>query len=158
MAMDDWARLAAVLAIVGTAAVYGTDVFCAMVLRPALARVDDGALGEVTGWVHHYGDRRMPAPGVLGIAGAAASTALAAIDDRWTQATSAGVATVLLVAWLIIYARVSAPINRQLTAAAIERRVLPNVRALQSRWDRVIDVRAALQGLALVALCVALIA
>ncbi|HEX4559854.1 MAG TPA: hypothetical protein VH166_11865, partial [Mycobacterium sp.] len=45
----------------------GTDVFCALVQRPALARVDDRALATVMGNVHRYGDRRMPIPGVLGI-------------------------------------------------------------------------------------------
>src|SRR5262245_55401806 len=44
-----FARLAALIAVMGTAVVYGTDVFCAMVLRPALARVDDRALCAVTG-------------------------------------------------------------------------------------------------------------
>jgi hypothetical protein len=34
-------------AIVGTGVVYGTDVFCALVQRPALARVDDATLTAV---------------------------------------------------------------------------------------------------------------
>jgi len=58
-----FAQLAALIAVMGTAVVYGTDVFCAMVLRPALTRVDDRALCAVTGFVHRYGDRRMPVPG-----------------------------------------------------------------------------------------------
>ena len=33
----------ALIAVLGTAVVYGTDVFCAMVQRPALARIDDRA-------------------------------------------------------------------------------------------------------------------
>ncbi len=37
------AHLAAIIAVVSTGAVYGTDVFCALVQRPALARVDDAA-------------------------------------------------------------------------------------------------------------------
>ena len=59
----------ALIAVLGTAVVYGTDVFCAMVQRPALAHVDDRALVAVMGNVHRYGDRRMPVPGVLGIGG-----------------------------------------------------------------------------------------
>ncbi len=54
------AQLAALLAIVSTGVVYGTDAFCALVQRPALARVDDAALTAVMGNVHRYGDRRMP--------------------------------------------------------------------------------------------------
>jgi len=65
-------------------------------------------------------------------------------------------ALVLLVIWLALYARVSAPINRQLTAAADADQQLPNGRALQAKWDRIIGARAVLQGLALAALCVVL--
>ena len=73
--MTEPAALFAVIAVLGSAVVYGTDVFCAMVLRPALAHVDDRTLVAVMGNVHRYGDRRMPVPGVLGIAAAAVSAA-----------------------------------------------------------------------------------
>jgi len=158
VAMTQFAQLAALIAVMGTAVVYGADVFCAVVLRPALARVDDRALGAVTGFVHRYGDRRMPVPGAIGVVAAAASTALAALAGHWAQAIAAGVAVVLLLVWLLLYTRVSAPINRQLTAAADSGQVLPNVRVLQANWDRIINARAILQGLALAALCLTLIA
>jgi len=51
---------------------------------------------------------------------------------------------------------VSAPINRQLTAAADAGQTLPNGRALQAKWDSIIGARAMLQGLAVAALCVVL--
>jgi hypothetical protein len=156
MTFDLFIRLAAALAVLGTAVVYGTDVFCALVLRPALARVDDRALVAVIGNVHRYGDRRMPLPGVLGIVAAAATAVLAAVAAHWTQAIASGVALALLLVWLVLYTRVSAPINRQLTAAADAGETLPNGRALQANWDRIIDGRAVLQGLAVAALCVAL--
>jgi hypothetical protein len=108
-------QLFALIAVLGTGVVYGTDVFCAMVQRPALARVDDRALLVVMGNIHRYGDRRMPVPGVVGMIAAAISTALAAASGRWAQAGTAGIALGLLVVWLVIYLRVSAPINRQLT-------------------------------------------
>lgn len=158
MITSSFAQIAALIAVLGTAVVYGTDVFCAMVLRPALARVDDQALTTVIGFVHRYGDRRMPAPGIIGLVAAVASAALAALAAHWTEAVSAGIAVVLLVIWLLLYIRVSAPINRQLTAAADDGRVLPNVRALQANWDRIINARAMLQGLAVAALCLALFA
>ena len=147
----------AVIAVLGSAVVYGTDVFCAMVQRPALARVDDQALVAVMGNVHRYGDRRMPIPGVLGIAAAAASAAFAAASGRWAQAIAAGVAFGLLVVWLALYLSVSAPVNRQLTAAADQSEPPRNARALQHSWDRVITIRAVLQGLAVTALCAALL-
>lgn len=64
---------------------------------------------------------------------------------------------VLLLAWIVLYVRISAPINRELTQAAASQQVPANARALQSNWDRIITARAALQGLAVVALCLTLI-
>ena len=151
------AKLFAVIAVLGTAVVYGTDVFCAMVQRPALARVNDRALLAVMGNVHRYGDRRMPVPGVLGMVAAAICAAVAAASGGWAQAGAAGVALGLLVVWLVIYLRVSAPINRRLTAAADQSEPLIDARSLQGSWDAVITARAVLQGAALTALCVTLL-
>ncbi|MCW2516937.1 MAG: hypothetical protein JWR11_5979 [Mycobacterium sp.] len=156
MAFDFIARAAALIAILGTAVVYGTDVFCAVVLRPALAAVDDRALVAVTGNVHRYGDRRMPVPGVLGVLASAAAAVLALVAEHWPRAIAAAFALIMLLVWLVLYTRVSAPINRELTAAADAGRVLTNGRVLQAKWDHIIGVRAVLQGLAVAALCVAL--
>ena len=154
--MIDLARAAALIGVLGTALVFGTDAFCAMVLRSALARIDDRALVAVMGNVHRYGDRRMPLPGAVGLIAAAASAALAAVAGRWTTAAMAATAVALLLVWLALYLRVSAPINRQLTAAAQAHDVPANARALQANWDRIINARATLQGLAVCALCLAL--
>ena len=155
--MIDLSRMAALAAVLAAAVVYGTDVFCAVVQRPALAHVDDRALVAVMGNVHLYGDRRMPVPGALSIIAAAVSGALAALSGRWVAAGAAATAVGLLLIWIAMYIRVSAPINRQLTTAAKAGDVPPNARVLQSDWDRVITARAILQGLAIVALCVALV-
>lgn len=77
------AHIAALIAVMSAAVVYGTDVFCALVQRPALARVDDATLTAVMGNVHQFGDRRMPTPGVLSIIAAAAATVLAWREQRW---------------------------------------------------------------------------
>lgn len=151
------AKILVVIAVLGTAVVYGTDVFCALVQRPALVAVDDRALVAVMGNVHRFGDRRMPVPGVLGVVAAIASAALFAVAGQWAQTITAACAVVILLAWIALYVRISAPINRQLTAAATSRQVPTNARVLQSNWDRVINARAILQGLALVALCLTLI-
>ena len=153
----DVAKLFALIAVLGTAVVYGTDVFCAMVQRPALARIDDSALLAVMGNIHRYGDRRMPVPGALGVVAAAISAAFAAATGHWTQAGAAGVAVGLLLVWLVLYLRVSAPINRQLTAAADRSGPATDTRALQRRWDKVITIRATLQGLTVAALCLTLL-
>ena len=151
------AQLAAVVAVLSTAVIYGTDVFCAVVQRPALARVDDTALTAVMGNVHRFGDRRLPAPGILGILGAAAASVLAALYGQPIAAVAAGSALALQLVWLALYLRVSAPINRALTAASDNHQTPVNARALQRNWDRVIVPRAVLQGLATTALCVSLI-
>ncbi|WP_179466398.1 DUF1772 domain-containing protein [Mycolicibacterium vinylchloridicum] len=156
MNLDLITRTAALVAVLGTAVVYGTDVFCAIVLRPALTLIDDPTLVAVMGHVHRYGDRRMPIPGAIGVVASAAAAVSAALAGHWPQATAAGAAVVLLLVWLVLYTRVSAPINRRLTSAAETGRPPANGRALQAQWDRIINARAMLQGLAVAALCVAL--
>src|ERR1700754_2262670 len=146
MAFDTITRAAALIAVLGTAVVYGTDVFCAIVLQPALALVDDRALVAVMGSVHRYGDRRMPVPGVLGILATATSAVLATVAAHWAQAIAGGAGLALLLVWIVLYTHVSAQINRQLTAAADASRPLPNGRVLQAKWDRIIGPRAMLQG------------
>jgi hypothetical protein len=91
----------AAVAVMACAVIYGTDVFRALMQRPALAHVDDRALTSVMGHVHQYGDRRLPVPGALGIA----ATILAAITAGIAGRPAAAAA--VLAAWLIIYLRVS---------------------------------------------------
>ncbi|MBF4577847.1 DUF1772 domain-containing protein [Frondihabitans sp. VKM Ac-2883] len=151
------AHLAALLALLGAGVVYGTDTFSALVLRPALRQVDDVALVAVMGNVHRYGDRRMPVPGVIGLVASAAAAMFAVLGGADAEAVTAGVALVLLVMWTVLYGRISAPINRVLTAASDKRETPSHARKLQSDWDRVIVLRATFQGLALLALGISLI-
>lgn len=151
------AQLAALLAIVGTGVVYGTDTFCALVQRPALARVDDVTLTAIMGNIHRYGDRRMPAPGILGLLAAAVASALAAVAGHPAESGLAGAAFLLLVGWTVLYLRISAPINRILTTAADAHETPANARALRRDWDRIIVPRAVLQSLAVAALSASLI-
>jgi hypothetical protein len=151
------AHLAALIAVMSAGVVYGTDAFCAFVQRPALDRVDDATLTAVMGNVHRFGDRRMPVPGILGLIAAAATSVFAALADRPAASATAGAALALLLVWLLLYLRISAPINRTLTAAADQHKTPPNARALQRDWDRIIVPRSVLQGLAVAALGVTLI-
>ena len=151
------AQLAALLAIVSTGIVYGTDAFCALVLRSALARVDDATLTATMGNVHRFADRRMPAPGILGIIAAAAATVLAAVAGHPAESAPAGAAFLLLLIWVLLYLLISAPINHTLTAAADAHETPANARTLQRDWDRIIVRRAILQGLAVLALGASLI-
>ena len=64
------ARIPLLLALLGAAAVFGTDVFFCVVGRTALRGVSDAAIVETMGQLHEVADRRMPIFGVLGIVGA----------------------------------------------------------------------------------------
>lgn len=146
-----------VMSVLACGIIYGTDVFSAIVLRPALALVDDRTLVSTMGRVHDFGDRRLRVPGVAGIGTAIAGTAVVAWAGH-SGATIAGTIAVLaLASWLIIYARISAPINSRLTAASQREEIPSDARLLQQRWDRVITPRSGLQMVAILALCTVLI-
>jgi hypothetical protein len=151
-------EMLALIAILANAVIYGTDVFGAIVLRPAIAAVDDRTLTQLLGHVHRIADRRFAAIGVVGLIAAVAMAALAAASGRWVGMAAGAMAALALVVFLGIYTRVSKPVNAALTAAALADRVPSDVRRLQARWDSVINVRVGLQTFALAALCVGLAA
>jgi hypothetical protein len=136
-------------ALLGAAAVYGTDVFFCVVGRTALAHVSDAALVETMGRLHEVADRRMP---IFGVIGALASIAFSRVS--WPWALSAVAAQVL---WIAVYRSVAAPVNAELTRHARARSVPADARALQARWDGVIVLRVFLMGFAVVALAAALV-
>ena len=78
--MNLFAIIAALTGVLTAGIIYGTDVFCALVQRPALARLDDATMASVMGRVHEYGDRRLPLPGVIGILAAVTATAAWAVS------------------------------------------------------------------------------
>jgi hypothetical protein len=144
----------ALTGILAAGIIYGTDAFCALVQRPALTTLDDATLTAVMVRIHQYGDRRLAPPGVLGILAATVSTTVLTLRGSVTGAVASGVALGCLLAWLILYRRVAAPINRALTAAAIAHEAPGNARRLQSRWDSIITPRAVLMGVAVAALAI----
>ena len=146
------------LAILANAVIYGTDVFGAIVLRPAIAAVDDRTLTQLLGHVHRIADRRLAAISVAGLIAAVATAVLAVASGHWVSTAAGALATLALIIFAGVYTRISKPVNTALTAAALADRVPGDARQLQARWDSVIDGRAALQTFALAALCVALAA
>jgi hypothetical protein len=147
--MNTLATGVALVAIATTELIYGTDLFCALVLRPAAHGAADSSVADLLGRVHEYGDRRLPAPGVLSVL----ATALAIAASDTVAARIGGVIALLaLLAWLAIYIRISAPINKKLRAAAASHTVPADTRILQQRWDSVIWPRAALQAVAMAGL------
>jgi Domain of unknown function (DUF1772) len=145
-------------AILANAVIYGTDVFGAIILRPAIAAVDDRTLTQLLGHVHRVADRRLAAISVGGLIAAVATAALAAATGHWVSTAAGALAALALIIFVGVYNRVSKPVNTALTAAAVAGRVPGNARQLQARWDSVINGRVALQTLALAALCVGLAA
>jgi hypothetical protein len=137
--------------------VYGTDVFCAIVLRPALALVDDRTLVSTMGRVHDFGDRRLRLPGIAGIGTALAGTVAIAWAGHLGATIAGAIAVLALAIWLIVYVRISAPINARLTSAARHGETPSDARLLQQRWDSVITSRSGLQMLAILALCIVLV-
>jgi hypothetical protein len=145
----------AAVAVLTLAAIYGAEVFAIVVLRSALGHVDEPTLSTTMGRIHQYGDRRLPAFFIVGLISAILSGVTAALAGGRAVAVI-GVAVLCLLAWLWVFLRISAPINRTLTTAVASGEPPPDVRGLQQQWDRVIPIRLTLQTLALAALCVAL--
>ncbi len=148
----------AALAAGATAVIFGTDAFCALVWCPSLAELDDTALTRSAGAVHRYGDARLPPIGATSIAAATTSAVTAALAGHAAGTALAGAAVLALLAWLAVYLRVSAPVNRALIRAAADAEPAVDARRLQRRWNSVIGVRLALQGAALALLLATLVA
>jgi hypothetical protein len=146
------------LAILANGVIYGTDVFGATVLRPAIASVDDRTFTQLLGHIHRIADHRLRNITVVGLITAVATTALAAASGHWVSAAAGALTTVALIIFIGVYNRVSKPVNTALTAAALADQVPRDARQLQARWDSVINARVALQAIALAGLCVALAA
>ncbi|MEI9938590.1 MAG: hypothetical protein WDO69_15340 [Pseudomonadota bacterium] len=91
-------QLSLMLALLGAAAVFGTDTFFCVVGRAALARVSDAALVETMGRLHEVADRRMPIFGVVGIVGALASIAFSRASLPWAL-----LAVTAQVLWIAVY-------------------------------------------------------
>ena len=146
------------LAVLANGVIYGTDVFGAIVLRPAIAAVDDRTLTQLLGHIHRIADVRLRNITVVGLITAIATTAVAAATGHWVSAAAGALATLAVIIFIGVYNRVSKPVNTVLTTAALADQVPRDARRLQARWDSVINARVALQMLALAALCVALAA
>ncbi|HUA44395.1 MAG TPA: hypothetical protein VMA77_04165 [Solirubrobacteraceae bacterium] len=146
------------LAILANAVIYGTDVFGVIILRPAIAAVDDRTLTQLLSHIHRIPDRRLRNITVAGLTTAIAMTALAAATGHWVSTAAGALATLALLLFIAVYNRVSKPENTALTAAALTDRVPGDARQLQARMHSVIDWRAAPQTLALAALGPALAA
>ncbi len=156
--METLVQTLAVVATMADAVVYGTDVFSAIVQRPALAHVDDAVLTSTMGRSTVSGTAGCPSRASSACSPRWPRPSRPGSAAAWTAAAAAAVAAAALVVWLAVYNKVSAPVNKELTDAALDRRTAPNARGLQRTWDSVINARVVLQAVALGAMCVALVA
>ena len=61
--MNAFATIAAIAGVLAAGIIYGTDVFCALVQRQALARLDDATMVAAMGRVHQYATGGCPPQG-----------------------------------------------------------------------------------------------
>jgi hypothetical protein len=142
------------IGILSTAVVCGTDMFFLTVGRPALRLASPSAGTEVMGFIHIFGDARMPIWGVLAIL----SNFLLALFSRSGHRGFHFASLSMLILFVVIYNRLSKPINRLQTEVAKTEARLDNARELQASWDRSVMIRTPLLVASLLAQCLALLA
>jgi len=128
-------------------------MFFLTVGRPALRLASSSAGTEVMGFLHMFGDARMP---IWGVAAILCNLLLAVVsrgEQRWFYFAS----LVMLILFVVIYARLSKPINRLQTDAARTGKRLNNGRELQASWDKSLIIRVPLLVASLLAQCVVLL-
>jgi hypothetical protein len=142
------------IGILSTAVVCGTDMFFLTVGRPALRLVSASAGTEVMGFFHLFGDARMPIWGILAILSNLLLALFSGSGHRGFYFASLS----MLILFVVIYNRLSKPINRLQTDAATTGGSLDNARELQASWDRSVMIRTPLLVASLLAQCLALLA
>jgi hypothetical protein len=145
---------AALAGLISTAVIFGTDMFFLTVGRAALRSAPESAVTEVMGFIHLFGDRRMPIWGILAIFSNLLLVLFSAARDRTFYLLSLS----MLILFVAIYNRFSKPINRLQTEAAKTGRRLDNARGLQASWDRSLVMRVPLLAISMFAQFIALLA
>jgi hypothetical protein len=133
--------------------IFGTDVFFLTVGRAALRSAAESAAMEVIGFIHLFGDRRMPVWGILAIL----SNFILALFNRSGHRAFYLLSLSLLILFVVIYDRFSKPINQLQTEAAKTGARLDNARVLQASWDRSLMMRVPLLAVSMLAQCAALL-
>jgi hypothetical protein len=151
--MNHWMWPLSLVGILSTAVVCGTDMFFLTCGRPALRLASSSAGTEVMGFFHMFGDARMPIWGIAAILSNIVLAVLSSGGQRWFYLAS----LLMLILFVIGYARLSKPINQIQTAAAKKGESLDNGRELQASWDRSLTIRVPLLVLSLLAQCLALL-
>src|SRR5262252_6971381 len=135
--MNHWMWPISLAGILSTAVLCGTDMFFLTVGRPALRLASSSAGTEVMGFLHMFGDARMPIWGVSAILSNLLLAVLSRSEQSWFYFTSLS----LLILFVISYLRLSKPITKIQTEAAKHGESLNNDRELQASWDRSLIIR-----------------
>ena len=128
------------IAIISTAAVFGTDTFFALIGKKSAIKSKESSIADVFGHFHELADIRMPFFGATAILTTLAQIILYGIHSLPGKLAAA--ALLGMVSQLLIYLFISKPVNVAMVDAVKFGRVLNNVRELQERWDKVILWRA----------------
>jgi hypothetical protein len=139
--------LVSLAGILSTAVVCGTDMFFLTVARPALRLASSSAVTEVMGYLHLFGDARMPIWGVTAIVSNLVLAVFSKVEQRLFYVTS----LLMLILFVAAYNRLSKPINKIQTEAARTGQSLSNSRELQALWDRSLLIRVPLLIVSLLA-------
>ena len=151
--MNHWMWPVSLVGILSTAVVCGTDIFFLTVGRPALRLASPSAGTEIMGFFHMFADARMPIWGMSAIL----SNFLLVVLGRRGQRGFYSASLLMLILFVVIYARLSKPINRLQTEAARTGESLNNGRELQASWDRSLIIRVPLLVVSLLAQCFVLL-
>jgi hypothetical protein len=146
--------MASLAGLISTAVIFGTDMFFLTVGRPALRSAAESAATEVMGFIHFFGDRRMP---IWGFSANSSNLLLVLFSGSRHRAFYL-LSLSMLILFVVIYNRFSKPINRLQTAAAKTGGRLDGARVLQASWDRSLAMRVPLLAASMLAQCVALLA
>jgi hypothetical protein len=151
--MNHWMWPVSLVGILSTAVVLGTDMFFLTCGRPALRLASPSAGTEVMGFFHMIADTRMP---IWGVSASLCNLLLAVFsgsEQRWFYLAS----LLMLILFVVVYARLSKPINQMQTEAAKNGKSLSNARELQASWDRSLIIRVPLLVVSLLAQCLVLL-
>jgi len=144
---------ASLAGLTSTAVIFGTDVFFLTVGRSALRLASQSAATEVMGFIHLFGDKRMPVWGIL----AMLSNLLLILFSRSGHRAFYLLSLSMLILFVVIYGRFSKPINRLQTEAAKTGVMLENAHELQATWDRSLLMRVPLLFVSMLAQFAALV-
>jgi hypothetical protein len=145
--------LTSLTGLMSTAVIFGTDAFFLTIGRLALRSAEEPATTQVMGYIHVFGDRRMPIWGSLAIL----SNFLLVLFSRSGHRAFYLMSLSVLLLFVAIYDRLSKPINRLQAEAAKTGGRLDNGRGLQASWDRSVMIRFPLLVVSMFAQFVALV-